>query len=334
MAGPMKQNIPLADTVRALSGDSAGLVKELQKERGKLEREIQKSLDAAGKVDAALMQKLNTLKGRETAAGIFADRDRGLAGMRRGALEARGTIRDIGGVMELARGGVNVGNLMDLSQVLGDAGGALARNGMVGLGNRLASLGASVAAGVARVAIPVTAGIGAFQGGMALGQAAGNTLFGDPNEMLRSANAKGAVLARIQDARHGMDGAAWWSMARRAMSYEDPEVMAAAMANAAGESKLGADTMAQLRGRAADKTSVRAWRWTSQAEINKRLDAAMEIKLAELVRERVAAQDDAQKAYRRNPETARSRAIANDRALLIRAVEDSRWSGEKDWSGS
>ena len=39
-SGPMRQSIPLADTVRAMAGDASGLVKELERERKKLERHV------------------------------------------------------------------------------------------------------------------------------------------------------------------------------------------------------------------------------------------------------------------------------------------------------
>ena len=75
-SGPLKTTVALPDVVRNMTGDAATLVRELKREREKLEAEIRKTLESAGGVDVKLTQKLDSLRRREIEANAAANRDK------------------------------------------------------------------------------------------------------------------------------------------------------------------------------------------------------------------------------------------------------------------
>jgi hypothetical protein len=330
--GPMRQTIPLADTVRALSGDAEGLAKQLQREREKLEREIHKSLASAGSVDAALTKKLDDLKRREFGARVYADKAASIAGERRSALDARKTMRDFGGVMELASGRVNVGNLQDLSDVMQDTGAFAARKGAVRLGNRLATAGQAVALGISRFAIPIATAVNVAAMGYQIGQWAGKKLFGDP----AADDAKRAELRpvwqRVLAAGDRMSSEAHRKLKARAGAFDDPEAMASALINFDAQRNLSGEAWKKLVDETADETKVRAWRWQYQETIDKELSKQAEIRLAGKAAALLKEREIERIRYFKDPKYIRDRAIARERMHALRSLEEEKRTSF-DWSG-
>jgi hypothetical protein len=323
--GPMRQSIPLADTVRALSGDAAGLAKELERERRKLEREIQKSLDQAGQVDGKLTQKLNDLNKREQAARIYSDRDAARTGARRDMMAVRSFGGKVSGVADLANGRFAINNIEDAGDLLQAAGGRLARAGYVGAGNRLAQLGASVAAGVASVGLPVMAAAATATAFYDLGGQLGNALWGDPAEMEQRERRRAAFQQAV------------WSN-RAKLGDQQTAFMLSQDSNPFAESWLQRDTM--RNGQAIYDQANREererhgyWYYAARPFRRKTQDDDAAAFVANRMKELEANARERRAAKAATPAAIQSRAIANERLMSIKAAEDDRWESRHSWGG-
>jgi len=328
---PLRQQIPLSDTIRKLSGDSGGLVRELKKERLKLEREIKKSLETVGRVDSKLVGRLDDLKRREVSAGFFADRDSARERVQRESSELRSRMGKVGGVMELAAGRVQINNLEDLGDILQDTGAALAKGGMTKWGNRLSNIGMAVASGVAKFAVPVFAGLATFEAGFLLGKTISHAAFGDPDEMKRKAYQRSAALDMLDAARERMQHEQWVKLAQRAVAYDDPAAIVAAVQASDAQTMLSGAAWERINDIASRKAKVTVYPWSNEADVNRRLAEEREKHRAELAQAEASAATEKIRKYRSDPATIRDRAIARERILFLRSVEDAKWSGQMAW---
>ncbi len=344
-SGPMRQSIPLADTVRAMAGDASGLVKELERERKKLEREIQKTLESAGSVDGKLTQKLNDLNKREQAARIYADRDARTSGARRDMMAVRSFGNKVSGVAELASGRFGLNNIQDAGELLSAAGGRLAQAGHIGAGNRLASLGASVAAGVASVGIPVMAAATTASVFYAMGGGLGNILFGDKDKMESQEQFRKVMQNNIWANRAKLgDQQTAFMMGELTSGPRMGLFGTSSESNPWVEAWLLRDTMRNGRKyynqAGSEELRTHGFEYYFKRGIGSlglgRLIREQEKESAAFVVNRMkeleAAERARQAAIESKPKSIQRRAVMNERLLAIKASEDERFEAKQTWA--
>ncbi len=324
-SGPMRQSIPLADTVRAMAGDASGLVKELERERKKLEREIQKTLESAGSVDGKLTQKLNDLNKREQAARIYADRDARTSGARRDMMAVRSFGNKVSGVAELASGRFGLNNIQDAGELLSAAGGRLAQAGYVGAGNRLARLGASVTAGVASIGLPVMAAAATATAFYDLGGQLGDMIWGNVGEMEQREKRREAFQKNV-----------WANRAK--LGDQQTAFMLSQDSNPFAENWLLRDTMqnGQKFFQQANREETARhgyWYYVGRTFRNRKtLDEEEAAFVTQRMKELEAAERAKRQAIERTPKAIQRRAVENERMLAIKASEDERFEAKQTWA--
>jgi hypothetical protein len=348
--GTPRQKIPLADLVKSLSGDSRGLVKALAKERIELEKEIEKSLKAVGKVDGELTRKLHELNQRESAARAAVSRQRGSLAFGSQLRGARMDARDIGGVMEILGGGFSAGNVRDIGGVA-----EMAAERLAAAGNLKSAAMAGRIAGMAALAGSALGFAGAVVGtayaGFELGGSIGNLLSGDAAEMQQRAARVGSYQESVWGQRERLGDARTAELLSRGV-YRRVGLFGGSMMDA--DPWAGVELSRELNGRSGNEAFGRAlsgyeknlgffgqagrgWSrisdaiWGTQSAEQEDATAVAERMNQILTREQKT-RNAKKKAWGRSPEGIRTRALQNQRVLALRKIEEQRWSGVRDWS--
>jgi len=334
MAAP-SQNIPLGST------NFKSLVRDLSKERQKLEREVEKSLNAVGRADGELIKRLRELNRREADARAALSTQGTIRGLR----GLRGDARDLRGVMDLMTGRGGIGDIRDLSEVLESASARMARSGYARAAS-MASKAATVAGQVATAAGSVMAAVAVAQAGFEVGSLlqpiisgwmAGDS--GDPTEIQNRAKQVNNLQRRLDANRKILGDKKYAEILGLTVSTPEKaerELKRALMTDAEKQQyiKLARerrgmatwyDNMKNDLGNGWDKM----WDNEAQKEWNTKEDNDRYEKWKEQTE-----YDKAKRLsdWRNTTEGLRTRTLQNIRLVGLRKIEEQKWSGVKDWS--
>jgi len=331
MATP-KQNIPLGIS----NSEIKGMINDLAKERQKLEKEIEKSLNTIGKASDLNTKRLRELNVAESSLrselskGLKPDALRGIRGI-------RGEQRDLMGVINLLSGRGNIGDIRDLSDVAERAANRLSESGMKKTGKAVGAFSAA-AGGVAIVASAAGAiGLTAYAGYMAL-ESLDKWINGDPEKMMEDAQKTRSVMNAIEESKRHLSKDQQIRMIDESKTQPDKVVMELKKKRMDSEElKKFAEAQDAYWKDRKDRTTYQRMqaRGFGLASNDQMLNDIAKGEMA--VYEERKNQRDAEKSiemadFDRSAEGARARSLENIRFLQLRKIDEQQWAGVRDWS--
>jgi hypothetical protein len=329
MAAP-SQNIPLGQV------NLKALVNDLSKERQKLEREIEKSLNAVGKADGELTRRLRDLNLKESQARTALSSQGSTQGTIRGLRAARGEYRDLTGAFNLLTGRGSFGDVRDFSDVLEAASERMAKAGYARsaslMGKASSALGTAALIG-GRILGPV----GLIYAGTETVLGVANTMYGNPDEMKSKAAKSNSIGRKLDQYKNVLTEEQYKEVL--GLKEFSPEKAEAALKKALGTEgdreqyeKIRQERKALAKEKGETLDTLRSGiKWSAEGlaeeqakEDNARFDAWKEQQ-----------EYDKQKQlsdWGRSQEGLRTRTLQNIRLIGLRKIEEQRWSGVKDWS--
>lgn len=334
MAAP-KQQIPLGDAIKNLTGGSDKLVRELEKSRKKLEKEIDKSIKSVGVADAALVKKLRELNQRESAARAAVANSKSPAYLKT-LQSARGNSKDLSGTLGLLTGSMSLGDLRDVSSVGEMAAERLANAGHIKSALAVSKLGA-LAGNVATGLGFVGAAAGVAMAGYELGQSINKLLFGDPEKMMQQAKRDKEYQENVWANRGKLGTQRTIELLSKSNDPWNRVELLRDSNNKDGQEAYKKALDEYFDNLDSEQKGKRAWNrvsdWFTGNDSMQKEDAAIiEGRMNEILKEEQRKKAAKKDAWGRTPQGIRAKAISNLRTVALRKAQEEKYAGNRDWS--